>query len=196
MQDAVLYLGVCRRASAECGHRDKLAAGTARARAARKKHACMHTVASWWLRRMMTKPCLVLSHDDRSWTPCAAIAISVKKMVKSPMFVAVLAQRSLGKPAARIAARDAEAITACATWPKPSAASPTPIAAAWCSELLACFPCLPYCTAACRHRKYRRSRIRQPGRKSADALSPKRTGPWKCYPRRYHVSDPSPFSVT
>jgi hypothetical protein len=77
--------------------------------------------------------------------------------------------------------------------PSPRRHHQRPSAAAWCTKLLACFLCLPTWSADAA----RRSKIRQPGPKSADALSPKRTGPCKCYPRRYHVLRPSlPLSVT
>lgn len=92
--------------------------------------------AAEWLRRIMTKPCrgLGTTHAPGSNTTtglgapcahcrrqCAALVGDVYSM--SPMFVAVLVQRSthtLGTPAARIAsnkrqppALDAEAIAAC-----------------------------------------------------------------------------------
>ncbi|PON21417.1 hypothetical protein TGAM01_v209718 [Trichoderma gamsii] len=56
--------------------------------------------------------------------------------------------------------------------PSPRRHHQRPSAAVWCSQLLTCFafPASP------RYLEYRRSKIRRPGRKSADALSPKRTG--------------------
>jgi hypothetical protein len=138
---------------------------------------------------------VVASHDDKAvscaWldpdsgahtttglgAPCARIAIlSVQPSVlgKWPHRPSLSPSWSKGASSGsplQGSLPDAEAITACVAWPKPSATSPTPNRPL--CGVQSSSHALP---ASLGYRKYRRSKIRQPGRKSADALSPKRTG--------------------
>lgn len=137
-----------------------VAAGTAQTRAARKKHACIAaTQAAEWLRRMMTKPCLLLGRSQTTGlgAPCATFVITSVKHSAGNIYVADVCRRlgakehTLGTPAARIASnkrqpppKDVEAITAYVTWPKPLATSPTPIRRylVLSAPLLTCLPYL------------------------------------------------------
>lgn len=158
-----------------------------------------------WLRRIMTKPSGVLYLIQAPGS-----SISLRKHRHHPYQRAALCSPFHGHVAdvcRRLGAeehprdarckdrvvKDAEAITAHVYLAQaPRRHHQRPSAAVWCSQLLTCFPLLPLPTLRTDAAK---SDNLVP--KPADALNPKRTGPCKCYPRRYHVSRPSlPLSVT
>lgn len=112
-------------------------------------------------------------------------------MVKSPMFVAAREQRSSsGSPLQGSLPEMQRPSPPVLLGPSPRRHHQRPSHQPLCG-VQSSSHAFPASLNPSRYLKYRRSKIRQPGRKSVDALSPKRTGPCKCYPRRYHVSRPS-----
>lgn len=190
------------------------AAGTAQARAARKKHLHAYTSSSNASR-------VVASHDDKALSllgrsqalgsntttglgaPCASFAIvGVKHCIACTVgnvYVAdgcrrlVAKEHTLGTPAARIAsnrrqppAKDAEVIAACATWPKSSATSPTPTGR--CLVFSAPhMPPLPEGLAL------HIPTIRQPGPKVCGRPESQAHGTWKSHPRRHVLRPCCPY---